>query len=132
MYDLHLKCLLSIKPLLPPITDLFESLKSGEEETVSNIMSELSEEEKAELGPIKEATGRALYWTQQIINAPLSHGYTALKDYILPVSNPVLHLFFAVGCLIGISPKDMKDPGGDISWDIIKEVTNSLRSDFPF
>jgi hypothetical protein len=85
-------------------------------------LSELSEEEKAEEGPIRDATTRAVFWTQQIINVPITNGYTVLRDFLFPVPNLYLTLFYCVGCLVGIPPSSMKDPCGDISWDAIRQV----------
>lgn len=85
--------------------------------------AELSDEEKAEVGPLKEAQTRALFWTQKIINPPLKNAVCGLVDYVLPVPAPVSTLLFAVGCLVGIDPNDMKDPCKDISWDQIKLVS---------
>ncbi|CAE7476473.1 unnamed protein product, partial [Symbiodinium microadriaticum] len=90
----------------------------------------LSDEERGEVGPMKEAMARALYWTQQIINAPLKNGISALTDYVFPVPAVVSTLLFAAGCLVGIAPSNMKDVCGDISWDAIKKTAlASLSSD---
>jgi hypothetical protein len=85
-------------------------------------MAELSEEEKAELGTMREATARALYWTQQLINAPNSGGFLGMRDHAFPVPPSVLNLLFATGCLLGVEPKAMKDACGDLSWDALKQV----------
>lgn len=89
-------------------------------------MSELTEEERAEQGPIKDSITRAAYWTQQIINVPISNGYNSLRDHVLPVPAMYLTLFYCVGCLIGIPPSSMRDPCGDLSWDAIKKVWTSF------
>jgi hypothetical protein len=128
MFDHNLDCIKTLKPLLPPIAEAMETLKSAEEEAVSNALAELSElslseEEKAEQIPIKEVTTRAAFWTQQVINVPISHGYTGLREHLLPLPNLYLTLFFCIGCLIGTDPATMKDPCGDITWDAIKKVT---------
>eukprot|EP00604_Paraphysomonas_vestita_P001390 CAMPEP_0174820474 /NCGR_PEP_ID=MMETSP1107-20130205/4321_1 /TAXON_ID=36770 /ORGANISM="Paraphysomonas vestita, Strain GFlagA" /LENGTH=346 /DNA_ID=CAMNT_0016035897 /DNA_START=92 /DNA_END=1129 /DNA_ORIENTATION=+ len=62
MYDNNLKCINTLKPVIPHITESIEGLKSAEEEAVSASLSELSDEEKGELGPIKDVTTRASFW----------------------------------------------------------------------
>jgi hypothetical protein len=91
--------------------------------------AELSDEEKAEVGPLKEAIARALFWTQKIINPPLKNAVCALVDYVFPVPAAVSTLLFAVGCLVGIAPSDMKDPCKDIAWDPIKAVSRCAPFD---
>ena len=84
--------------------------------------ADLSDEEKSDIGLLKETLARALFWTQQVINAPLKNGVCALVDYVLPVPPAVTSLLFAVGCLVNIAPDSMKDPCKDISWDAVKKV----------
>jgi hypothetical protein len=117
--------------VLPPPPPPPHSALTLTDIAVSNALSDLSElsdEEKAEQTPIKDATTRASFWTQQIINVPISHGYAVLRDHVLPVPNLYLTLFFCAGCLIGIDPSSMKDPCGDITWDAIKKVSRAPLS----
>lgn len=136
MYDINIQCINALKPLLHPVAESLEGLKSSEEEghilflppfdfewvVVAAAIAELSDEEKAEQSSIKDAVTRAAFWTQQIINVPISNGYTALRDYVFPLPAIYMNLFYCVGCLIGISPSTMKDPCGDLSWNAIKMV----------
>jgi len=130
MYEDNVKSLDAIRPLIPPITESMEGLKAAEDEAANEAVGALDEEEKAELGPMKEAISRALYWTQNVINAPIRTATASLKDHVLPPPAVVSSLFFATGCLVGIEPNSMRDPCKDISWDALKQtVLDSLTSD---
>lgn len=136
-YAKHLKCLDVFKPLAPAVAAAMEEMKEGEDAStylshaahmlmpliaVTASTGELSEEEKAELGPLKEAEARALFWTQKIINTPISTASKALLEYVLPMPTVVTQLLYAIGCVLGVDGKQMRDKGGDISWPLVKQV----------
>ena len=83
---------------------------------------ELAEEEKSDIGPLKEAEARALFWTQRIINTPISTASKALLEYVLPMPTVVTQLLFAIGCVLGVDGQQMRDKGGDISWNLVRQV----------
>lgn len=94
---------------------------------MSSSIESLTEEEKAEKGAMLEAKSRALAWTQPVINLKT---FSLMKDHSLPAPQHVVKLLYAIGSLLGMTPLEIKDAGGDFSWDILKEVRYITHSNF--
>lgn len=92
-------------------------------------LSSLSDEERAEIGTLAEAEARALFWTQTLLNNPTNAILKSLHEYKIPMFPSLLNLLFAVGCLLSNPPASMRDCGGDLSWESLKEIAlNSITN----
>jgi len=120
-YAKHLKCLDVFKPLAPAVAAAMAEMKDEEDQCAAASTGELAEEEKSDIGPLKEAEARALFWTQRIINTPISTASKALLEYVLPMPTVVTQLLFAIGCVLGVDGQQMRDKGGDISWNLVRQ-----------
>lgn len=82
------------------------------------------EPEHETLKPYKEADAVLKVWTTVNAHEHVAASHHELKDHVLPAVAIASNLLYAVGVFVGMSPVAFKDVCGDISWEVIRTVSN--------
>lgn len=111
------------------IPDGLAKLPEAEAAAIATVAAELAVPEGTDpppepapdsLKPYREAAACCKCWNSAISGPPFSNSIDSLINHILPASQAASNLVYAIGCLVNLPEKSLKDAGGDITWESVR------------